>query len=195
MRLVEPPQQRQAVALGLGCDVLQGGGRTQVRDGLRAAGVDDRALMRHRQEAGTEVALLIVRQPLRVGQHHERREVVRLATERIADPRTETREAWQQEARVHQVASGTMDVRPRHHRHQERHVVHAHGQMRQQAAHPATALSALPELKGRLEHSARLAGGRLDAFVCARVELLPVALDQFRFVIEQIDLAGAAVHE
>ena len=195
MRVVEPPQQRQPVALCFGRNVLLRRRRPQVRERLRAARVDDCALVCHRQKAGAEVSFLVVRQPLRVRQHHKRGEVVRFATERIADPRPETRETRQQKARVHQVASRSVDVGPRHHGHQERHVIHARCQMRQQTAHPAAALPVPFELKARLEHGARFAGGRFHAFACARIKLLPVTLHQLGFVVEQIHLACAAVHE
>src|SRR5206468_5797155 len=83
----------------------------------------------------------------------------------------------------------------RYHRHQEGQVVHTSGEIRQQTAYPATTLAMLLELEGRLEDLTRFAGGRLDPFAGPWVELLSVALQQFGFVIEQIHLARAAVHE
>ena len=195
MRVVELPEQRQPVALRFGRDVFQGRRRAQMGDRLEGTGIDNCALVGHWQESRAEIALLIVGQAPRVWQNDECRQIVGFAAERVAYPRAETREAGQEKAGVHQITAGTVNVGLRYHRHDKSQIVHAPGEIRQQTAYPATALAMLLELEGRLEDLTRFAGGRLDPFAGARVELLSVAPQQFGFVIEQIHLARAAVHE
>ena len=86
-----------------------GGNRSAI--GVGARGFDDRALVGDGQEAGGEVALVVVRQAARVGQHDERGQVVGEAAEAVGDPRAHAREAGQDEAGVHHVAGRAVDVR------------------------------------------------------------------------------------
>ncbi len=164
-------------------------------DRRRGAGVDDRALMGHGQEAGAEVALLIIGKSPGVWQHHKGRQVVRFTAERVTDPGTETGKTGKEKAGIHQITARTMHVRLRYHRHQECHLVHAPGEARQQAADPTPALPMLLELEHRLEHRSRFARGRLDSLARAGVEFLTVPLHQIGLVIEQIALARTTVHE
>ena len=76
MRPVELLQQRQSVAVGCGGDELRRSGGLQIGDRFGERRVDDRPLVRHRQEARREVSLLVVRQAARVGEHDKRRQVV-----------------------------------------------------------------------------------------------------------------------
>src|SRR2546425_689950 len=140
---------------------------------LGGASVDDRALVGHRQEARAEIALLIVGQAPRVWQNDECRQVVRVAAERVAYPRAETREAGQEKTGVHQITAGTVNVGLRYHCHQEGQAVHTASEIGQKTAYPATTLAVPLELEGRLENLTRFASGRLDPFAGARVELLP----------------------
>ena len=96
--------------------------------------------MQHRQEARREIALGVVRQAARIGQHDERRQVVGQAAQAVGDPRAHARKAGQHEARVHHVAGRAVDVGLRRHRHQEREVIDALGDVRKDAADPAAAL-------------------------------------------------------
>ena len=68
-------------------------------------------------------------------------------------------------------------------------------QMRQDAAHPAAALTVLRPRERALHDGARRADARLHALARAGVERLPVFRDQLRLVIEQVALARTAVHE
>ena len=89
--------------------------------------------MGHGQEARGEVPLRVVGQASRVGQDDERRQVVRQRAQAIRDPGPQAREAREQEPGVHHVAGRAVDVRLRGQRHQERHVVDAGRQVREDA--------------------------------------------------------------
>ena len=115
--------------------------------------------------------------------------------ERIRHPRTRARKTGQQKSRGLQIRRRPVEVRFRLHRHQERHVVHVPGQMRQRAAHPASALLVLRPFKQAPHDRARRADARLDALARARIERLPVPRDELRLVVEEIALACAAIHE
>src|SRR5207247_4545243 len=74
-------------------------------------------------------------------------------------------------------------------------VVDALGDVGKNAADPPPALAELLEFKGAAHHVAGGAGRRFDAHAVAGIELLPVAPDQLRLVIEGVALTYAAVHE
>ncbi len=65
--------------------------------------------------------------------------------------------------------------------------------LRDSAADPATGLAVLLPVERTLHHVSRRAGGGFDFF--AGIEFLTAAFDEFGFVIEQVALARAAVHE
>ena len=67
-----------------------------------------------------------------------------------------------------------MNVRFRDHRRQERDIVDAGRQVRQQTADPLAALAKLPPFPGARHHGARLALKELD--LAAGIELLAVSL-------------------
>ena len=125
MAAVEPGEHVQALAPAVGGEESGRVGREEVGDRLRRRRVEDRALVRLRQEAGREVSLGVVRQAARVGQDHEGRQVVDQRSEAVRKPGAEAREARHQEPAVHHVARRAVDVRLRREGHQERQVVHA----------------------------------------------------------------------
>jgi hypothetical protein len=79
------------------------------------------------------------------------------------------------------------------HGHEERDFVHVRGEVWEGAADPAAASAVLAPIEWGTHQVPWLAGGGFD--VCAWVKALAAAADQFGFVIEQVALAGAAVHE
>ena len=103
-------------------------------------------LMHCGQEAGPPVHDTTRWQAARVGQHDERGQVVTLTPQTISHPRAHARESEPDEAAVHHEHRGTVQRRLALHRMNERHVIDARGQLRQQVTHPAAALTVLPEL-------------------------------------------------
>jgi hypothetical protein len=75
----------------------------------------------------------------------------------------------------------------------EGYVVHASGEIRNQATHPLAALSVLRPLPGRLHDLTGCGLKEFDLF--ARVPGLGVALDQLRLVVIHVALARRAGHE
>ena len=86
-----------------------------------------------------------------------------------------------------------MHVRLRDHRMDERHLVDATGQVRNQIADPFAALAALPPLPGALHARAGVALKQFD--LLARIKRLAVAANQLRLVIERVALARRARHK
>ena len=145
------------------------------------------------QKTGREVASVIVGKTSRIRDDDERRQIIVEAAERVGNPCAHAREAGRHEAGVLHVTGRAMHVRLGSHRHQERQIVDALGDIWKNGADPASALAVLLEFERTLHHAAGRTGGRFDAR--ARIELLAAQFDQLRFVIEGIHLAGAAVHE
>src|SRR2546429_1106907 len=75
----------------------------------------------------------------------------------------------------------------------ERHVVHPRAEMRNQFAHPFSALAARSPIPRTLHYRAGSALKQLH--FAAGIELLSAAFDQFGFVIERVALAGRAGHK
>ena len=88
-----------------------------------------------------------------------------------------------------------MDIGPRLHGHQEGYVIHASGQVRHQVADPAPTLAVLPQRDRRFKHLTRFTRRGLDPHTRTRIEGLARPTEQLRFVIEEVHLAGPAIHE
>ena len=187
--------QGQPFLSGIRCDESGGTRRVQIGHRRRVASLDEGSLMADRQESRREITALVVRKTLGVGQNDKGRQVVGLAAQGVTDPRPEGRKTRQQRSGVHQVTARTMDVGLGLHGHEERHVVHALGEVGEQVRNPAAALSVLTQGYGRLEHLARLARRRLDPQTRARIKGLTGPTKQLRLVVEEVHLAGTAIHE
>jgi hypothetical protein len=84
-------------------------------------------------------------------------------------------------------------VRFGNHRVQESDVVGAGTNMRNKVTDPFGRLSILLPAPGAFHDRARIALEKLDLF--ARIKFLAMALQEFRFVIERVALAGGSGHE
>ena len=192
---VLPGQVLKPFALGGVVDRFGRLGEEQVGHGRGGRGVKDGPLVRHRQEAGREVSLRVVRQAPRVGQHHECRQVVNQRPEPVRDPGPHAREAGKEKPRVQKVARGTMHVRLRGECHQEGEVVDLSRDLRENAADPPTAFAMLFEGERRLHHLPRRAGGCLDVNAVSGVERFAVTPVKLGLMVERVHLAHAAIHE
>ena len=105
-----------------------------------------------RQKTGREVAVIVVRQPVGIGQDDELRQVLVDAPQSITDPCAHAGKTGQREAGVLHIAAETVDVCGGVHRHEEREIVHDRRHVRQHITHPATALAVLPKCKRAFEH-------------------------------------------
>src|SRR5207253_2368916 len=75
----------------------------------------------------------------------------------------------------------------------KRNVIDTTCDIRKNGAYPASALAVLFEFEGAFHHVARHAGRGFEMFT--RIEHLTVPFFEFRFVIERVHLARAAIHE
>ena len=133
------------------------------------------------KKAGRPVLGAIRRQPARIGQHDERRQIVVHAAQTIADPGTHARKTGQHKpSRLHE-GGGAMHVRLRDHRMNERDVVDTVAERRDRIAQPLAAVAILPPLKWRLHHFIWRRLKQFDRF--ARIEFLAVVLGERRLVI------------
>ena len=80
---IEFVEQGEAIALTLLRNLFRGGRREEIGNGGRSTRVDKRALVRHGEERGREVAFLIVGQALRVREDDEGGEIVGESAQRI----------------------------------------------------------------------------------------------------------------
>src|SRR5262249_7347846 len=161
--------------------------------GSFGAGFDRGSLMRSRQESRAPVSWTVRRNASRIGKNHERRQVLVQAAQAIADPSSRAGEPRQHETCVLHEGCWTVDVAFGLHGIDERHIVHAFCQMREQGADPSPALPVLLPLPWAGHDRARRALKKLD--LAARIEFLPVTLYQLRFVVKCIALARRAGHE
>src|SRR5262249_28071860 len=147
MGAVKAIEQGEPVALCLGSDpsVLRG---EKIKDRVPGAGTDHRSLSRRRQEAGGPICGTVGSESARVGEHHERGEILAQTSEAVRDPGTDTGEAGKHKAGTLHESRGAVNIRLRDHRGQECDVVNTSRQMRQQVAYPLTTLSVLPPFPG-----------------------------------------------
>ena len=101
----------------------------QVGDG--ALGAERRALEGRRQEGAVPMARTILGDPARVGDGHERRQVLVLAAQRVGHPGAHARESIEGEARAHLALRRAMRVRLPRHRMDEAHLVGQVGEVRE----------------------------------------------------------------
>ncbi len=128
--------------------------RKEVVNGVFGPRPDHRALAGSGEETAAPVGRAVGGEAAGVGQHHEGGQVVGQTAEAVADPRTHAGEARQDEAGGLHERGRAVDVGLGDHRVQEGHVVHAFGQVRQQAAHPLAALAVSLPVPRRLHAGA-----------------------------------------
>ena len=128
------------------------------------------------------------------GEHHdEAGQVIVRRAEAVIDPRAEGGAAALQAAGVHHQQAGAVDGRLGRHRVEERDVVDAVAEVREQVADPFAALAALAEFPARLDDAAFvLVPAAAERFHGDR---FAVHADHRRLVIERVDVARPAVHE
>ena len=165
----------------------------EVVNGVLGAGPNHGALEGGGQKRAAPVGGAVGSEAARVGQHHERRQIVGQIAKAVADPGAHAGETGQHEAGVLHERGGAVDVGLRDHRMQKGHVIHAAGQVRHEAAHPLAGFAVLFPIPRAFHAGARDALEQFD--LAARVERLAVALNQLRFVVEGVQLAGGAGHE
>src|SRR5689334_8473833 len=145
------------------------------------------------QKSGRPIARPVWREATRIRKNHKRWQTLVHATETIENPSAHGRIAGQDEADGLHEGGRPVYIRFRHHRVNERDVVHAGGQVRHQIAYPFAATAALFPLPWAGHHRAGTALEQLD--FATRVEFLAVTLNEFRFVIEGVALAGGTRHK
>src|SRR5205085_6994651 len=128
-----------------------------------------------------------------VRRHDKRRQVLIQTSQAIRYPSAEVRKARQYEAGVLHERGRTMNIRLRHHRMDERHVIDAGRQVWHQVTHPFAALAILLPAPRTFQTGAGITLKQLDLF--AGVKWLPMALDQLRFIVIHVALAGCARHK
>ena len=124
-----------------------------------------------------------------VGQDDERRQVLVLAAQTVADPGAHAGEAAQRKPGVHLSHGGHVVGAVGDHRLDEREFVGTIAQMRQQAAHPQSTLTVPAELERTPEEVARLAEKS------RHIERFAVSPGEFGFVVQGVDVAHAAHRE
>src|SRR5262249_1236880 len=109
------------------------------------------------------------------------------------DPRAHRREAGQDEAAVLHERGRAVDVALGHHGVEEADVIDTAADVRHQVADILAALAVRLPAPRALHARARNALEQFD--LAGGVELLAIALDELRLVVEGIDLAGGTGHE
>ena len=177
-------KKRPRGAVGLG-RMTPGGG--EVAD--RLLGAERRALEGGGQEAGSPVVRAGLRHAARIGDGDERRQVLVLAAERVADPRADAREAVEREAGGQEVLGRAVRVALAGQRVDEamssvssaRCGIRSRDHLAGLAARAERVLRSGQVARRALERDGRPAGQRLA-----------VALDQLRLVVPGVELADGA---
>ncbi len=193
MQAVQLLQDAPTLALAIRTQEPHRGGWKQLRYRPRFAGLQDRPLVRLRQEARGEIALGIVGQAFEVGQDDKGRQVVAERAKTVGKPGSHAGKTRHQKPCVHHVAGRPVHVRLRAQRHQKAKVVDAARQLRKHATDPAPAFAVLPERERALHQLSGLARGCLD--VTAWLKWLVVPPAQLGLIVKRVHLAHATVHE
>ena len=154
---------------------------------------ENRSLVRRRHVAARPVLGAADRAAGGVEHDDESGQVLVLAAETIIRPRPQARAAREDLARVHLQHGRPVDRRVGGHRVQERDVVDAGGEVREQVADHLAALAVGLEFPLRPDDAAFV----LLATPAERLhgDRLAVEIVELRLVVERVDLARAAVHE
>ena len=125
--------------------------------------------------------------------HDEARQVLVFCSESVRYPRPDARPALQEHPGIHFKHRRRVIIRLREARIDERHVVDVLRNVREDLRSMSARFSMLPKLERRRKH---LAAGREKACLgIGSFELVAVAMLEFRFVIERVDLRRASRHE
>ena len=129
----------------------------------------------------------------RIEHHHEAGEVFVHAAKTVVHPRAETRTARENLAGVHLQHRRAVDGRIGDHRVNERNVIDAGGEMREETAHLLAALAILLELPLGADDPAFV----LPAAPTKRLHLNGLSIEPVKLglVVEGVDVAGPAIHE
>jgi hypothetical protein len=148
--------------------------------------IERRALKRRRQECAVPVIRADLRHAAGIGNCHERRQVLILGAEGVANPRAEAWKAVEREAGAHLVLGRAVRVRLAGQRMDEAQVVGQLGHVWQQVRDHLAALAAGAEFPRRTRQVAVLAL-KCDQLAIAR-QRLPVPLDQLRLEVPSINV-------
>ena len=167
--------------------VLRGdcGGPSEVGD--RLVGGQGRALEHGGEEGRRPLAWPHLRHAARIGDRHKSREIVALAAEGIAHPRSHAGEAVEREARGHLIFPRPVRVALGRHRVDEAHLISERPQVRQQIARHRAALSAGAKFPLRADEIAVLPL-KCDQFLPPVGHRRIVPADQLRLVVEGVDV-------
>ena len=169
-------------------------GVVEIRD-RRLAALQPHSLIDRRHESRSPIARPVDDFVLAVLQHDERRHVLVLGAEPVADPRPQRRPPGDRHAGVHLADAPRMIDAVRPTRPHHRDVVHALGRVRQPITDPQPALAVLSPLplrrKQRSIHLPHRQNHRLET----RRQLLPRQLVELRFWIERVDRTRTTFHK
>ena len=186
-------QLAQEIAPGLDDGRRQILGRLQVQQ-RQSFGAEPRALIDGRQPTGLPVLREIDGQPLRIVQHDVGGQVLIDRAQAIRHPRAERRASRQSAAGLHQIDRRLMIEVLAVHGPDERHIVADRAQLRHQLRHLHAGLAVALELERRGHHHADLAG-ELDLAEDVAARRFPRVFLERGLGVEQIHLAGSAIHE
>jgi hypothetical protein len=185
--LVEHPQVGRP---GFGRD---GGGSLEVDHRFLGLRPEGDALVVGRQESRGPIDRSAGRQSARVGQHHERRQILVLRTQSIAQPGSHAGESVERESAVHLEGRRSVVVALGEHRVDEAQIVDAPGQVRQQIAHPGAAPTPLAERVDALHEFSGLT--EKPQVFAPSLELGAMQALEFRFVVEGVQMTDASAAE
>ena len=189
VHLIQLAQQPQARALLFGRDAVR---RLQI-DNRHAGGLEYRALVRGRHEAGTPVRGSAERPSVRIVNHHERGQILILRPEPVRHPRAHAGEAHPDHPRAQFVVRLHVIVRLPVHGSQQRQFIHLRGQPREDFRHIHPALPVLLERERRRHQRPRVP--LPHDHIALAFERLPGVFRQRGLGIESVHVADPAAHE
>ena len=134
----------------------------------------------------------ILRHAARIGDGHERRQVVAVAPKRVGRPRADAGEAVEREPGRHLALSRPVGVALGRHRVNEAHLVGQFAKLRQQVARHRAALAPRLELPERLDEVPLLSLECDQLFAAGGRHRRVVPLHELRLVVERVDVRERA---
>ncbi len=192
---VELGEEGESVAPALAGDVGGAGRRFEVGDRFGSGRAHDEALVVGREEAVGEGAASVVGIAAPIGQGHEGGDILVDRAEGVGDPGAHAGKAGKRETGGLEVGGRAVHVRLGGHGHEEGHLVDVPGEVGKGTADPAAGLSVLRPLKRALHEVAGRAHAGLDPHAFPGVERLAVQFLEGGLVVEEVALAGPAIHE
>ena len=167
--------------------------REEVGDGGVCAWVDDGALVLGGEEGGVPVFGAVGGEPAVVWEDDEGREVLVHGAEAVADPCAGAGEAWSVESGGLEERALGVDAGFSDHVMDEGEIVDDWAESGDRFAEHFAGLAVWFEVPDRAEPWAETVLEGFDGF--AEVARLAVAFDEFRFEVEEVEVAGGTCHE